>query len=480
MDTSTEKKTTSLTNSQLINAVAIFFTAALFIGAAAAAFYQHEWGTLISSWITIMLTPGPLVTDYFKVGGMAATFLNAGACGAACVFFMLMLKGDSKPTTLAGYFLVITHCFYGLNFLNMWPCFLTPFIYLYVRKLNFKSNLQICMFATAFAPFVSELLFRYTQGESFDMTKPSVTIMGLILTLLFALIIGFAVPAILPGANAWHKGYDLFNGGLAFGIFGFFLFNFLYRTMEVPAPGVLPLDNAAYMAAGHSYHMFANIFYVLIFVSCLVAGFILNGKSFKGLDELCQDTGYKTDFAEKYGMPVCLINIGIYGLFFLAYLNLVVLFTEGAGFTGPTFGVIFAALTFTCMGQHVRNIWPILLGYQILYLVAYLFSMAGGWGITWTVSTQGYINAIAFATGMCPIVGRYGILAGIAAGFFCASMCTATSALHGGLMLYNGGFTAGITVLVLLPILEHYVKNTRDNMGPALSEKIAERREKKK
>ena len=39
----------------------------------------------------------------------------------------------------------------------------------------------------------------------------------------------------------------------------------------------------------------------------------------------------------------------------------------------------------------------------------------------------------------------------------CASMCTATSALHGGLVLYNGGFTSGITALILLPILEHYI-----------------------
>ncbi len=54
--------------------------------------------------------------------------------------------------------------------------------------------------------------------------------------------------------------------------------------------------------------------------------------------------------------------------------------------------------------------------------------------------------------------------AGFAAGFLCASMCTATSALHGGYVLYNGGFTAGITALILLPILEHYIPRTRDEI----------------
>lgn len=43
-------------------------------------------------------------------------------------------------------------------------------------------------------------------------------------------------------------------------------------------------------------------------------------------------------------------------------------------------------------------------------------------------------------------------------------MCTATSAVHGGFVLYNGGFTAGITVLILLPILEHYLPGTRSEM----------------
>lgn len=46
----------------------------------------------------------------------------------------------------------------------------------------------------------------------------------------------------------------------------------------------------------------------------------------------------------------------------------------------------------------------------------------------------------------------------------CASLCTSTSALHGGLILYNGGFTTGITALILLPILEHYIPQTRTEM----------------
>ena len=160
-------------------------------------------------------------------------------------------------------------------------------------------------------------------------------------------------------------------------------------------------------------------------------------------------------------MPLCLINIGCYGLLFLFYINLLIRYTDGAGFTGPTVGVILAALTFTAMGQHPRNVWPIVVGYQLLYVTVWIFCHLNGRPLTWTLSTQGYINGVAFATGLCPIVGRYGVRAGILAGFMCASMCTSTSYLHGGFVLYNGGFTTGITALILVPILEHYVSEPR-------------------
>ncbi len=446
----------SPSNSQIINGIALCFSAAFLISAFIAAIYTGEWGSVFRNWHLIMITPCPLVTDYFAVGGLASAMLNAGACGMVCALFMIFLKGESRANTLAGYFLVVAHCFYGLNFLNMWLCFLAPFIYLHHKKLNFKSNLHICMFATSFAPFVSEFLFRYTGSSTFVFGQANITPVGVLAALAFCAMMGYIIPAILPGANAWHKGYNLYNGGLAFGIFGFFVYNFMYRTMGITPPAPLVIDNAIYAGFQHNYRLYGNCFYLVIFTLCFLIGYLLNGRSLHRVSHLLKDTGFRSDFSEKYGMPVCLMNIGIYGCLFLAYFNFIIHFTEGAGFTGPTFGVILAALTFTAMGQHPHNVWPILLGYQLLYLVAMFFCHINGRELTWSISTQGYLNGVAFATGLSPIVGRYGIRAGVLGGFLCASMCTATSALHGGFVLYNGGFTAGITVLILLPILEHY------------------------
>ncbi len=456
--------TQRFSNSTIINGIALGFSLAFLVSSLAAACYTGEWGSVFHNWYIIMITPCPLVTDYFGVGGLASAMLNAGACGMVCFLFMILLKGPSRANTMAGYFLVVAHCFYGLNFLNMWPCFLAPFLYLRLKKLSFKGNLHVCMFSTSFAPFISEFLFRYTNSEQYEFGQLNLSANGILLAVIFSLALGFIVPAILPGAHAWHKGYNLYNGGLAFGIFGFLVYNFLFKTMGLTSPGPTQADNPIYASFAHSFRGYGNCFYAAIFVICIITGYLLNGKSFYGIKHLFKDTGFRSDFSEKYGMPVCLINIGLYGFLFLLYLNLVIHFTEGAGFTGPTFGVMLAALTFTAMGQHPRNIWPILIGYQCLYLVTLFFCHINGRDITWTISTQGYINGVAFATGMSPLVGRYGNLAGIIGGFLCASMCTATSALHGGFVLYNGGFTAGLTVLILLPILEHYLPNTREEI----------------
>ena len=457
-------KSRHFSNSQIINGIAFGFSAAFLIAAFIAALYTGEWGSVLYDWYLILISPCPLVTDYFAIGGLASAMLNAGACGMACFLAMILLKGNSQPNTLAGYFLVVAHCFYGLNFLIMWPCFLAPLLYLRLKKLDFKSNLHVCMFATSFGPFISEFLFRYTQRDTYTFGVANLTLSGVALAIGFSLALGFVVPAILPGAKSGHKGYNLYNGGLAFGMFGFFVFNLMYKTMGISAPETLSYTNEIYERFGHNYHVFATAFFLIVFLCCIGIGYVLNGHTFEGYKRFTKDTGFNSDFATKYGMALCLINIGVYGIIFLIYIVLITLFTPGAGFTGPTIGVILAALTFTSMGQHPKNVWPILAGYVLLYAVTIFFCEVNGRDITWSISTQGYINGVAFATGLCPIVGRYGIRAGIAAGMMCASMCTATRDLHGGFVLYNGGFTAGITALVLLPILEHYVPAVREEL----------------
>ena len=114
-------------------------------------------------------------------------------------------------------------------------------------------------------------------------------------------------------------------------------------------------------------------FFAAIFLLALILGFFRNGRSFRNYRKLTSCAGYGLDFADKFGIPLCLVNFGIYGFSILAYLNIVFwlptilpFLPEGIGFTGATVGVTFAALTFSADGQHPKNVAPIALGYTTL------------------------------------------------------------------------------------------------------------------
>jgi len=442
--------------SDCIKGICLFFSISFILAGIAAAIYLNCWDEILPGLYYILTLPSPLITDYYQIGNLASAFFNAGLCGLSCSIFMIFFKCNCQPSYLAGYFLIVAHCFYGLSFLNMWFPMFGIGIFTRFMKLSFRDNLDLALFSTAFGPFITELLFRYHVHASYEVDVLQISWLGFFYTIVFSLFLGFAIPAMLPGALRLHKGYNLFNGGLAFGLLGLFIHAYMYKTFDVTQPEPFVLENATYAAHGYSYQTFILIYFCIVFLILLFAGWFLNGKSFTGYRIMLRSSGHRVDFFSQYGVPEVLINIGCLGLMMLTYFFLVITFTEGAGFTGPTTGIILASITFAAQGQHPKNVWPVLAGFVVLSLIASLSNYLLGFDVHWTLSTQSYMNAAAFATGLCPISGRYGKRFGILAGVMCAIMCTSTSALHGGFVLYNGGLTAGITALILVPFLEYY------------------------
>ena len=447
---------------KIINFYTIYLSLVLLVASPIAVYVTGEtdfWDNLF----TIFTSPSKLVTDYFALGGLGSTLFNAAICGIAANILINLSVIRINATSFAAYMLVIAHGFYGLNFINMWPSIIGVFIYCKVMKKHFRDNIHVALFSTALGPFISDFLFRYTLENGFDYMNPQITPLGIALAIFFGLATGFVVPALLPGTTAMHRGYNMYKAGLAIGILGLFLHSFLYRSLGIETPNTIVIDNHEYYAMPYAYRGFMNVFFLFLFTSTLLMGFLFNNGSFRGYKELLRSTGYGTDFLDKFGMPVCLINIGVYGLCILAYLNIIFILPEifqflpsGVGFTGATVGVVFAALTFSADGQMPRTVAPIALGYICLSVVVCVLCAIIGIEIPWTLSTQGYINGLAFATGLCPFAGKYGFRIGVLAGFLCAIICTSTASIHGGFVLYNGGFTAGLTALVLLPVLDFY------------------------
>ena len=456
-----KKRRTRTKNERIILGYALFISLFFLASVPIAIVYTKEWN-FFDNLLQILFSPSKLVTDYFALGGLGSTLFNAAICGLLTNVIIYFCNVHANATTFAGYMLVIAHGFYGLNFINMWPPFIGVLLYCLIMKKSIAENIHIAFFATALAPFVSELLFRYTV-TSFNLSTPQTNWIGIVLAIVCGIAIGFAVMPLLPPTTTIHRGYSLYKAGLAIGILGIFIYAFMYSALGKSTPADISIINPEYFALPYAYREFMNVFFIVLFAITFIFGFFMNHRRMNGYGTLLKCTGYGTDFTDKFGMPVCMMNIAIYGLCIIAYLNLIFVLHEifpiipaGVGFTGPTVGVVFAALTFAADGQHIRNVFPIVIGYALLFGVVVTICLVAGGDIPWTLSTQAYINGLAFATGLCPIAGKYGIRYGILAGLLSAVICTVTADMHGGFVLYNGGFTAGLAALVLIPILDFY------------------------
>lgn len=420
-------KLRSKDSSYLLRLMMTAFTLAFLIGA----FCAPDRSEMISGLVRIISRPSLLTKDYFylEIGSISGAMLNVFLVGAVCCALMYLKGASVAGGTVAAYFLTVGFSFFGINILNMLPFVLGTLVYSAIKQQPFAKNINFAMFSTALAPLASEVMFRYPGTEIH-----AITFSGVMLAVAIGLVVGITMPALCAHAQNFHKGYDLYNAGPAAGFLCFVIYCIMYKAIGVSAPAIEA-------TLGEGNRLFCNVFAIACFVLVLIFGLLING-GFKGYGKLLVDPGHKADFAAKHGAGACLINVGVYGLFIVAYYNLI-----GATFTGPTFGVIWCMLAFCAAGATPLNVLPIMIG----YFVASLFGATA-------LNAQAIVVGLCFASGLAPISGHYGPIAGIAAGILHYCTVTSVPAIHGGFNLYNGGFTSGLVAFVMVPVLEAFFK----------------------
>ena len=438
------KKIRAMSEGDFLKLFFAFFSTAFLVGAVC----MSDRGTMFSGLLTILSSPCKVSTNYFAVGGYAATFLNMGLVTAIALGLFLVFKGTPNNVSTLAVILTTGFGSWALNILNIWPTILGVVIYGLVKKQKLGSLVNAMLFSTGIAPIISDMLVRYPNAEAVGFNLP-----GLVIALAVGFFIGFFLPAGLAHSPKVHKGFDLYSAALPIGMTAFFLNATLYKTLGVTLPGAP--DTAALQVASASV---VNSFCCILFGACVVFALLLGCKP-KEYWKLLTNQNPVANLSSTYGNAAFLMNVGVYGLFILAYYNLI-----GATFNGVTFGIIFCMLCTCNSGSNPGNVWPIMLGYVAAsFLFGWLSTLVGG-TFTQAINAQAIVIGLCYANGLSPICDKYGWQFGFVSAMMHYMLVTSVPNMHGGFCLYNGGFTAALICLILVPQLETFFKTKAERM----------------
>lgn len=432
------EKLKSLDTNRTLKLVFWMFTLAF----AVAAVISPDRGEMLSGLKNIYTTPAQVTKDYFEVGSVSAAFANACLMGIVCSALFMLPGAQANGVSFMAFSLTVGFCFWGMTLVNVIPTFLGVILYCLVKKEPVHKNVNLMLFSTGIAPLVTDMMLRYPGLELHGYTPASV-VWGLVI----GIIIGFLTPMLCAYMPNCHKGFSLYNAALAMGTIAFFMRAFLYTFLG----GALPPVEAV---LGPSRPVVFYTFFGVTFGLCILLGLWMNGWSFKGYGKLLRASGYKTDYGTEFGPALTVMNIGIYGLFLCLYYTLV-----RGSLNGVTFGLILCMVSCAVAGSHPGNVWPIMVGYVLASLLSGALFQGENFGLA--INAQAILVGMCYANGLSPISGKYGWQYGLIAGMLHYVLVTCVPALHGGYLLYNGGFTAGLVCMFFVPVLEKMVK-TKD------------------
>ncbi len=368
----------------------------------------------------IISHPDMLLTDYLEVGGVGATLTNVGAVTLIIICLIYILDIPLTGPLIAAIFTVSGFSFIGKNIVNIWPLLIGTLLYSRYKKIPFREIAVSSFFITTLAPAVSEIAFGLDLDYLFSIPLAIFTGIG----------IGFVIVPLANHMYGFHNGYNLYNIGFTGGIIGT-LITSLLRGFGLM---IEPQYNLSTQYSGSIRNVL-----VLVFSSYILVGFILNKRSFKGYKGILKHTGPgPADFIRLFGFGLTYINIGIIGLIAVCY----VIVAKGI-FNGPVIAGILTVVAFSTCGKTPKNSVPILAGVYIATLLK-----------IFNASDTSIIIAALFGTTLAPIAGTYGVIAGIVAGFLHVSIVSNIVMIHGGLNLYNNGFSGGIVAAIMVPIMD--------------------------
>lgn len=370
--------------------------------------------------LEIIIAPSILVSDYMVIGNVGAAFLNAGLLMLISIYLTYKNDVNMNGPIIAAAFTIAGFALFGKNLFNIWPVLVGVYLRSVYQREKFSKLLLPALFGTALGPLVSQISFGYGM-------HPTIAIS---LGLAVGVLSGFLLPPLANHFVRFHQGFNLYNIGFTAGITGM-LFMAIFRSFGFDNPDTL------YVAEGLNEPF--TIYFAIYFGIMFIIGFLLNNRAFTGYTKLMNYSGrLVTDFVSLNGFGLSLINMALLGYLSMAYILLV-----GGELNGPILGGIFTIIGFGAFGKHLKNVWPLFVGVYIASILQ-----------IWEVNSTAALLAALFGTTLAPIAGGYGWSFGIIAGIVHMAMVMNVGDLHGGMNLYNNGFSGGFVAAILTPLFD--------------------------
>ena len=372
----------------------------------------------------ILLSSSILTTDYIAIGTLGGALVNAASILILNLVILRLLNLRMSGLIYAALYMILGFSFFGKNILNSLPIYIGIYLYAFLNKIPVKNLVISLLFSSGISPLVSYLIF------GFDLAY----YISIPLGIGAGIVAGLMVPAISSHTIKFHQGYNLFNVGFSLGIISL-AFNGVLRAFNLRASEISILSN--------DHNLFLYLFVAILALVLLIAGIILNPKSFKMIPDLYKRSGrLVSDYIRDYGVSIVMINQAS-----LLTFEILICLIFKIELNGAIFGTILAVSGFAGAGLHLKNTSFVMLGAILMCLITKT-----------NITSTSIIIGILFSAGVAPIAGRYGIVVGIIAGMLHIAILPLCRSFQGGYDLYNNGFCAGFVACILIAIIEAFKK----------------------
>lgn len=362
---------------------------------------------IFNGMIKIVTANDILITDYFVISNIGATFFNVAITSLFIIHIIYILNLRLNGLLITSIFLIISFSFMGKNLFNILPFYVGTAIYSMIMKKTLKSVVAIGIMSTSLAP-LANIFFPYG--------------------FFVAVAIAFVLPNISKNVLTIHEGYNLYNAGYTSGIVGIIIYSVLLSMG-------IRFDKNLEFSTNFDIRVFT--FFMSYFIILIIIAVIYDKNIVKNFFNIQKHTGrLVTDFVSKEGFYASLLNMALLGIICLLFAYRFRLLN------GPVICGILTVVGFGGFGKHIKNVFPIFLGILIARCIFKVY-----------VDNTTFLMIFCFSTALAPIAGKYGLIAGVISGILHYAVVTNISYIHGGINLYNNGLAAGLVATVIVPIM---------------------------